>query len=342
MSILPSAHAGRIDFVRLRIRVIGTLNDESRQKKKKKKRSVNCGSPSRGRSSTARFGGVTVAMAGDPKQCFPVISKSSPTQIVDTCIMNADFCGDLSVSDKHASSGRGKPHDRNGTGKGTGLCRLALRSSELETGRQTKQKPIALPRELLLPATTRNSSGLIRHVYPVPVLELDNMSIGEEVEYFRERAKLGVDHINNMVLDLLPRRYRWTTARILIVARRLGGLKASNDIVNEKGSSKSVPVRSHTVLRRTLPLPHQHRRIILLPEDLGHNNCGDSGKGSKMILSIDHLHPSQRPLSTLSRSDDLTVRNLRKRVQFAHGDIHPPHSHRLHCVHCREPTLDTT
>ncbi|SGY55324.1 BQ5605_C006g04003 [Microbotryum silenes-dioicae] len=44
---------------------------------------------------------------------------------------------------------------------------------------------------------------------------------------------------------------------------------------------RSGPVRSHTVLRRTLPLPHQHRRIILLPEDLGHINCGDSGKGSK-------------------------------------------------------------
>ncbi|SCZ91922.1 BZ3500_MvSof-1268-A1-R1_Chr5-3g08221 [Microbotryum saponariae] len=119
------------------------------------------------------------------------------------------------------------------------------------------------------------------------------------------------------------------------MTRRLGGLKASNDVVNGKGSSESVPVRSHTVLRRTLPLPHQHRRISLLPEDLGHNDCGDSGKGSKMILSINHLHPSQRPTSTLSRSDDLTVWNLRERVRFAHGDIHPPHSHRLHCVHCR-------
>ncbi|SGY11819.1 BQ5605_C011g06281 [Microbotryum silenes-dioicae] len=50
-------------------------------------------------------------------------------------------------------------------------------------------------------------------------------------------------------------------------------------------------------------------------EDLGHNNCGDSGKGSKMSLSINHLHPSQRPKSTLSRW----------MLQ---------HSHRLHCVHC--------
>ncbi|SGZ04120.1 BQ5605_C032g11044 [Microbotryum silenes-dioicae] len=141
---------------------------------------VNCGSPSRGRSSTARFGGVSVVLAGNPKQCLPVIPKSSPAQIVDARIMNADFCGVLSIG-----------------------------SSELETGRRTKQKTVAFPHELLLPATTRNSSGLIRHVYPVPALELDNMSIGEKVEYIRDRAILApknsqVDQINDMVLDLLP------------------------------------------------------------------------------------------------------------------------------------------
>ncbi|SGY78726.1 BQ5605_C008g04926 [Microbotryum silenes-dioicae] len=58
---------------------------------------MNCGSPSRGRSSTARFGGVTVVLAGDSKQCLPVIPKSSPTQIVDACIMNADFWGEVEV-----------------------------------------------------------------------------------------------------------------------------------------------------------------------------------------------------------------------------------------------------
>ncbi|SDA02484.1 BZ3501_MvSof-1269-A2-R1_Chr12-3g03628 [Microbotryum saponariae] len=37
--------------------------------------SVDCGSPSRGRSSTARFGGVTVVLAGDPKNpLFQVIA----------------------------------------------------------------------------------------------------------------------------------------------------------------------------------------------------------------------------------------------------------------------------
>ncbi|SGY21597.1 BQ5605_C016g08256 [Microbotryum silenes-dioicae] len=65
---LVTLHAGRVDFVRLRIRVHGTLN---------KNRSVNSGSPSRGRSSTARFGGVTVVLTGDPKQCLPVILNGS-------------------------------------------------------------------------------------------------------------------------------------------------------------------------------------------------------------------------------------------------------------------------
>ncbi|SCZ88241.1 BZ3500_MvSof-1268-A1-R1_Chr10-2g02891 [Microbotryum saponariae] len=64
----PLTWLGRIDFVRLRIRVIGTLNKTASGR-------VNCGSPSRGRSSTARFGGVTVMLAGNPKQCLPVIPR---------------------------------------------------------------------------------------------------------------------------------------------------------------------------------------------------------------------------------------------------------------------------
>ncbi|SGY57418.1 BQ5605_C006g04269 [Microbotryum silenes-dioicae] len=318
---------GRIDFVRLKIRrVIGTLNNTGSSKGRitqKKTGSVNCGSPfvadpqrlrllekseampSRystarfggvtvvlagdpkqclpvtlngsvrwsdrcvgrkseampSRYSTAQFGGVTIALAEDPKQCLPVILKSLPTQIVDACCNTPspsrlgymvqktdDFnrCilkSEGASADKHASSGRCKPHGRNGTGKGTGLCRLALRSSELETARQTKQKTIALPRE--------------------------------EVEYFRERAKLGVDRINDMVLDLLLHCYRWTTARILIVARRLGGLKISNDIVNGKGCSLSSPAFAKS--RQFSPPP------------------GDQGK---MIALDNRLHPSQRPMSS--------------------------------------------
>ncbi|SGY55358.1 BQ5605_C006g04009 [Microbotryum silenes-dioicae] len=112
----------------------------------------------------------------DPEQCLPVIPKSSPAQIVDACIMNADFCGDL---------------------------------SELETARRTKQKTLSRSHVTFSCRRPRGTSGLIRHVYPVPALELDNMSKGKKVEYFRERANLApkdsqVDHINDMGLDLLP------------------------------------------------------------------------------------------------------------------------------------------
>ncbi|SCZ88238.1 BZ3500_MvSof-1268-A1-R1_Chr10-2g02890 [Microbotryum saponariae] len=110
-------------------------------------------------------------ITGVPKQCLPVILKSSPAQIV--------------LHHGMLTSG----------GKLRCCISLALQigSEELETARRTKQKTIPLRRGLLLPATTRNRSGLIRHVYPGPALELDNMSIGEKV-----------DQINDMVLDLLP------------------------------------------------------------------------------------------------------------------------------------------
>ncbi|SGY25952.1 BQ5605_C018g08684 [Microbotryum silenes-dioicae] len=138
--------------------------------------------------STARFGGVTVVLAGDSKQCLPVIPKSSPTQIVDACIMDVDFCGDLSVNqqcvfwflaaaDRMTETEQAKAQrfaDFFGVGDG-----LASKTEDF----------IALPRELLLPATTRNRSGLIRHVYPRAKLAPKNSQ---------------VDHINDMVLDLLP------------------------------------------------------------------------------------------------------------------------------------------
>ncbi|SCZ94323.1 BZ3500_MvSof-1268-A1-R1_Chr12-2g03820 [Microbotryum saponariae] len=123
--------------------------------------SVDCGSPSRGRTSTARFGGVTVVGSeAMPSRYSQVIACTNRL-----ASWNADFWGEVET----------------------------LHLSELETARRTKQKTIALPRGLLLPATTTNRSGLIRHVYPGPALELDNMSIGEKV-----------DQINDMVLDLLP------------------------------------------------------------------------------------------------------------------------------------------
>ncbi|SCZ96668.1 BZ3500_MvSof-1268-A1-R1_Chr4-4g07534 [Microbotryum saponariae] len=216
-------YSGRIDFVRLRIRVHGTLNVSLHCSG-----SVNCGSPSRVRSSTARFGGVTVVLAD---QCLPVIPKPSPAQIVDACIMNADFWGEVEVLHLSVSSSpclTFRPYTNNGTVRAqTNMRLLAAADRTTETERAKAQgfavwllgvgdgsaneteDSIALPRELLLPATTRNTSGLIRHVYPVPALELDNMSIGEKIEYFRDRAILApknsqVGQINDMVLDLLP------------------------------------------------------------------------------------------------------------------------------------------
>ncbi|SGY57916.1 BQ5605_C006g04321 [Microbotryum silenes-dioicae] len=52
-------------------------NSCNKSRKRTSSGCVNCGSPSRGRSSTARFGGVTVVLAGDPKQCLPVILNGS-------------------------------------------------------------------------------------------------------------------------------------------------------------------------------------------------------------------------------------------------------------------------
>ncbi|SGY95765.1 BQ5605_C036g11514 [Microbotryum silenes-dioicae] len=210
------------------------------------------------RSSVARLGGLTVVLAGDPKQCFPVIPKSSPAQIVDARIMNADFCRDLSIG-----------------------------SSELETGRQTKQKTIVFPRELLLPATTRNSSGLIRRVYPV-------------------------DHINNMVLDLLP-----GDAQTLYSAD-LDAFVAV-DVAAQAFRSGPAHFSARPCLCQITTNQSTSRR--------SQNDC---------------VGQSPPPQPTLSRSDDLQSGTSGERVQFAQGDIHPPHSHRLHCVHCRELTLDMT
>ncbi|SCZ95212.1 BZ3500_MvSof-1268-A1-R1_Chr11-2g03357 [Microbotryum saponariae] len=73
---------GRIDFVRLRIRVIGTLNEIRSNAFPLFHGSV--------RWSDRRVGRVSEAM---PSR----YSTSSPAQIVDACIMNGDFWGDLST-----------------------------------------------------------------------------------------------------------------------------------------------------------------------------------------------------------------------------------------------------
>ncbi|SGY19930.1 BQ5605_C017g08390 [Microbotryum silenes-dioicae] len=143
------------------------------------------------RSSTARFGGVTVVLAGDPKQCLPVIPKASPAQIVDACIMNADFWGEVQVLRLSTNMRLLAAADRMTETERTKAQGFANWLLGVGDGSANKtEDSIALPRELLLPATTTNSSG-------------------RKVEYFRERAKLApknsqVDHINDMVLDLLP------------------------------------------------------------------------------------------------------------------------------------------
>ncbi|SCZ96247.1 BZ3500_MvSof-1268-A1-R1_Chr8-2g10068 [Microbotryum saponariae] len=167
--------------------------------------SVDCGSPSRGRSSTARFGGVTVVLAGDPKQCLPVIPKSSPAQIVDACIMNADFWGDLSVSSSPCLTFG--PYTNNGTVRAQTNMRLLATADRMTGTERAKAQGFA---DWLLGVADGSANEtedyraptLIR-VYPGPALELDNMSIGEKVEYFRHRAILApkdsqVDQINDM------------------------------------------------------------------------------------------------------------------------------------------------
>ncbi|SGY79728.1 BQ5605_C008g05210 [Microbotryum silenes-dioicae] len=143
------------------------------------------------RSSTARFGGVTVVLAGDPKQCLPFIPKSWPAQIVDACIMNADFWGKVEALHLSSNMRLLAAADRmteTERPKAQGFADWLLGVGDDSVNKT--EDSIALPRELLLPATTKNRSGLIRHVYLVPALELDNKSIGEKVEYFRDRAIL--------------------------------------------------------------------------------------------------------------------------------------------------------
>ncbi|SGY19869.1 BQ5605_C017g08358 [Microbotryum silenes-dioicae] len=162
------------------------------------------------RSSTARFGGVTVVLAGDPKQCLPVIPKASPAQIVDTCIMNADFWGEVQVLRLSTNMRLLAAADRMTKTERTKAQGFANWFLGVGDGSANKtEDTIALPSDLLLPAASRNRSGLIKHVYPVPVLVLDNMSTDEKVAYFSNRAILApknseVDQINDMVLDLLP------------------------------------------------------------------------------------------------------------------------------------------
>ncbi|SDA02756.1 BZ3500_MvSof-1268-A1-R1_Chr11-1g03140 [Microbotryum saponariae] len=135
-------------------------------------------------NGAVRFGDHRVGRGQVFSRCLPIIPKSSPAQITNM--------GLLAAADRMTETERANAQNFADWLLGVG------------DGSANKTKDsVALPRELLLPATTRNRSGLIRHVYPVPALELDNTSIGEKVEYFRDRAILApknsqVDQINDM------------------------------------------------------------------------------------------------------------------------------------------------
>ncbi|SCZ97152.1 BZ3500_MvSof-1268-A1-R1_Chr4-2g07025 [Microbotryum saponariae] len=72
--------------------------------------SVDCGSPSRGRSSTARFGGVTVVLIRwDPKRCLPVIPSHRLHKSSTLASWNADFWGEVEVL--HLSANKSNTSD---------------------------------------------------------------------------------------------------------------------------------------------------------------------------------------------------------------------------------------
>ncbi|SGY56839.1 BQ5605_C006g04179 [Microbotryum silenes-dioicae] len=133
------------------------------------------------RTSLARFGGITVLLAGDPRQCLPVVPKASPTQILDACIMNADFWGEVQIL--HLSTNMR-------------LLAAVYRMTETELAKSREfadwllgvgdgsanidgGDTITLPDHLCLPVDSRHKTGLINH-------------------------NADVDELNNMIIELLP------------------------------------------------------------------------------------------------------------------------------------------
>ncbi|SGZ23012.1 BQ5605_C022g09575 [Microbotryum silenes-dioicae] len=163
------------------------------------------------RTSSARFGGITVLLAGDPRQCLPVVPKASPTQILDACIMNADFWGEVQIL--HLSTNMrllAAVHRMTETELAKSrefadwLLGVGDGSANIDGG-----DTITLPDHLCLPVDSRHKTGLINHVYPLSADDLTLMSTENKVAYFRDRAILApknadVDELNNMIIELLP------------------------------------------------------------------------------------------------------------------------------------------
>ncbi|SGY53294.1 BQ5605_C006g03744 [Microbotryum silenes-dioicae] len=167
------------------------------------------------RTSLARFGGITVLLAGDPRQCLPVVPKASPTQILDACIMNADFWGEvqilhLGLSTKTNMRLLAAVHRMTETELAKSqefadwLLKVGDGSANIDGG-----DSITLPDHLCLPVDSRHKTGLINHVYPLSADDLTLMSTENKVAYFRDRAILApknadVDELNNMIIKRLP------------------------------------------------------------------------------------------------------------------------------------------
>ncbi|SGY33443.1 BQ5605_C002g01497 [Microbotryum silenes-dioicae] len=179
----------------------------------------------------------------DPKQCLPIIPKSSPTQIVDF----VDAPG--------------------GTGKTNGPCSDSLAELWDEAPMQHRRCFQLVDRMLQdLRSSTARFGGL------TVVLTGDPKQCLPVIP--KSLASWNADFWGEVEMDNSKNTDSCTTSR-------RSEDQQQHCQWERPERERSGPVRSHTVLRRTLPLPHQHRRIILLPEDLGHINCGDSGKGSK-------------------------------------------------------------
>ncbi|SGY17265.1 BQ5605_C015g07728 [Microbotryum silenes-dioicae] len=163
-------------------------------------------------TSSARFGGITVLLAGDPRQCLPVVPKASPAQILDACIMNAEFWGEvqilhlsmnimrlLAAVDRMTETELAKSQEF-----ADWLLKVGDGSANIDGG-----DTITLPDHLCLPVDSRHKAGLINHVYPLSADDLTLMSTKNNVAYFRDRVILApknadVDELNNMIIKLLP------------------------------------------------------------------------------------------------------------------------------------------
>ncbi|SGY12484.1 BQ5605_C011g06521 [Microbotryum silenes-dioicae] len=286
------------------------------------------------RYSTARFGGVTVVLAGmgseamparysqvipyslqsfhkdpfrcceleadlsrhrDPKQCLPIIPKSSPTQIVD-------------FVDAPGGTGKTFPEE-------TVLARLR---SEGTYALAVASSGIAAQ---LLP---KGSTAHSRFKIPIDIFDGSTCNVPRQGQLAELWDEAPMQHrrcfqpVDRMLQDLRSSTARFGGLTVVLTGDpkqclpvipkslaswnadfcgevEMDNIKNTDSCTTSRRSEdqqqhcqwerpereRSGPVRSHTVLCQTLPLPHQHRRIILLPEDLGHINCGDSGKGSK-------------------------------------------------------------